>query len=128
MPIEVRAHGAVVPLWGWRARLLPVCDPAPTTCGLGADCEGAVAGANDYVDDAGGRILGLCRITGSSCLEQAAVSHLKLAAQRRWPLPAKRASEANPRPRITTAGTVPMGRCPTRRATSSAGPSRRDTP
>src|SRR5439155_1982314 len=45
-----------------------------------------------------------------------------------WPLPARKASEANPRSRATTAGTVRMGRCPTRRATSSAGTSTRNTP
>src|SRR5712691_214334 len=75
-----------------------------------------------------GRILGPCPITGSPCLESAAASRLMLAGPRRWPLPAKRASEANPKSRATTAGTVRMGRCPTPRATYSAGTSTKNTP
>src|SRR6266508_4799537 len=103
-------------------------EPLQQVADLAPIVKGVVAGANDHVDDAGGRILGPCRIIGSPFLESAAASHLKLAAQRRWPLPANRASEANPRSRITTVGTAPMGRCPTRRATSSAGTSTRGTP
>ena len=103
-------------------------EPLQQVADLAPIVMGVVAGANDYVDDVGGRILGPCRIIGSPCLESAAASHLKRAAQRRWPLPAKRASEANPKSKITTVGTASMGRCPTPRATSSAGTSTRDTP